>query len=77
MANPAMPFSERGVLKTREGPNLSLRPLEHRKTPPKATSSPKTMAESSVSMAVVMALLMAVNKFILVVVVVDILVASW
>jgi hypothetical protein len=35
------------------------------------------MAESSVSMAVVMALLMAVNKFILVVVVVDMLVASW
>lgn len=36
--------SDSGVLKTRFGPNLSRRSTEHRKTPPNATSSPKTHA---------------------------------
>ena len=66
MANPAMPVSESGVLNTRSDPNSSRRPVEHRKTPPNPTSSPKTMVDGSVSKAVCMAELMAVNRFIFV-----------
>ncbi|MPC19008.1 hypothetical protein E2C01_011911 [Portunus trituberculatus] len=40
MANPAIPCSQRGVLKTRSFPNLSCSPIVQRNTPPNPTSSP-------------------------------------
>ena len=45
-AKPMIPCSERGVLKTRSEPNSVARFIEHRKTPPKATSSPKRRVDS-------------------------------
>ena len=63
MANPAIPCSERGVLKTRALPYFCCNPIEHLKTPPKATSSPNTRALSSVWRAMSMALLIAWNMF--------------
>ena len=63
IAKPAMPFSDKGVLKTLSLPYFSLRPDVHRKTPPKATSSPKTMADESVAMAIDIASLIAVKRF--------------
>lgn len=43
IAKPAIPCSQRVLSNTRSAPNCSLRPTEHRKTPPKATSSPKAI----------------------------------
>jgi hypothetical protein len=59
-----MPCSHRGVLKTRAPPNSSFSPIEQRKTPPKATSSPKTIAVSSALKAHRIASFTAVKRFI-------------
>lgn len=48
-------------------PYFSCRPTEHRKTPPKATSSPKTQAVGSVLSAISIALFTAWQRFIFVV----------
>lgn len=42
MAKATIPYSDRGVLNTLFGPCLSNKSFVHLKTPPKATSSPKT-----------------------------------
>lgn len=42
MPKPTIPCSESGVLKTRRAPKRGARPAVQRKTPPNATSSPKT-----------------------------------
>lgn len=44
IANPAIPCSANGVLKTLSIPYFSRSPLVHLKTPPNLTSSPKTLA---------------------------------
>ncbi|KAH9389734.1 hypothetical protein TYRP_007281 [Tyrophagus putrescentiae] len=59
MPKPAMPCSQRGVLKTRSLPNLSCRLTVHLKTPPKATSSPKTTVVGSVASEISRALFTA------------------
>lgn len=44
MANPAIPCSDNGVLKTLSTPYFYNNPLVHLNTPPNLTSSPKTFA---------------------------------
>ena len=70
MANPIIPCSQRGVLKTLSVPYFWLRSREQRKTPPNLTSSPKVDTLEvkgkinyfgSISMFWSMAFLMAVN----------------
>lgn len=61
---PLFTCSQSGELNTRSSPNSSFKSTEQRKTPPNATSSPKTTAVGSVAMATRMASLMAVNMFI-------------
>jgi hypothetical protein len=61
---PAMPCSDKGVLKTRSFPNSSRKSTQARNTPPNATSSPNTQAVSSVAIAVFIALLIAKKRFI-------------
>src|SRR4051794_21123417 len=63
-AKPRMPCSDSGVLKTRSAPYRSRRSTLQRKTPPKATSSPKTQAFGSVARATDMASFRAVKRFI-------------
>lgn len=66
IANPAIPYSHKGVLKTRSDPYFSFKPTEHQKTPPNLTSSPKRTAEGSFFIAISKALLIAVQRFIFV-----------
>lgn len=42
MAKPTIPCSHNGVLKTRSAPYFDRNSVVQRKTPPNATSSPKT-----------------------------------
>ena len=64
MPNPAMPCSHNGVLKTRSFPYFSCKPTVQRKTPPKATSSPKITVLLSVAHAMSIAFVMDCNKVI-------------
>ena len=64
IANPAIPYSDRGVLNTLSVPYFSLSPMVHLNTPPNLTSSPKMIAESSFSIAVSKAFVMVAHKFI-------------
>jgi hypothetical protein len=59
MANPAIPCSVRGVLKILSDPNSSNSFKVQRKTPPKATSSPKTRTFSDVFIECLRAALIA------------------
>eukprot|EP00967_Tisochrysis_lutea_P081842 scaffold113141_cov28-Tisochrysis_lutea.AAC.1 len=49
---PTRPCSLMGMFSTRSSPNSSRNPMVARKTPPNATSSPKTTALSSVLSAI-------------------------
>jgi len=57
-------YSVSGVLKTRSRPNSSASPRVHLNTPPKPTSSPNTMAESSFVRTILIASLIAWYVFI-------------
>jgi hypothetical protein len=52
IANPATPYSDKGVLKTLSVPYFSLRPIVHLNTPPNFTSSPNITAFGSFSIAI-------------------------
>ena len=52
IANPAIPYSDKGVLKTLSVPYFSLRPIVALKTPPNLISSPNMIALSSVFKAI-------------------------
>jgi len=52
IANPAIPYSDNGVLNTLSVPYFSFIPIVHLNTPPNLTSSPKIIAESSESIAI-------------------------
>jgi len=66
IANPAIPYSHKGVLNTRSDPYFSFKPTEHQNTPPNFTSSPKRTADGSFFIAISNALLIAVHRFIFV-----------
>jgi len=64
--NPAIPYSQRGVLKTRSFPYFSKSPTEHQNTPPNFTSSPNRTLFESFAIAKSIALFILVQRFILV-----------
>jgi hypothetical protein len=64
IANPAIPYSESGVLNTLSVPYFSLSPIVHLNTPPNLTSSPKTTEDESDFNAMSRLSAMAAHKFI-------------
>ncbi|TGO87767.1 hypothetical protein BPOR_0205g00120 [Botrytis porri] len=64
IANPIIPCSHNGVLKTLSDPYCSASPVLQRNTPPNPTSSPKTIVVSSLDNASDNASLIDWNRFI-------------